>query len=134
MVPHRELSVAESVEMLVALQEVREAGLTAPAPAVAEAPPAPDVGDAAYVVFYRPQVMPDGKDRGGWEVLSGRLVSLGARSACYEPVSVSVPPEWGNDAAYLTPQGSTLRYCDRSLVFTCPEAARTHAATLKPPA
>jgi len=87
-----------------------------------------DVGNWVHTVFWKPFIM-SGQDHGNWEVVSGRLISVGKVKACYELESSHLPGNYGGIGA----EGSRIRFTPLDKVFTDHEVAVKFAAKLPRP-
>lgn len=92
----------------------------------------PAVGAAVYVLFWRGNVMPGGKDAGQWDTLTGRVVAAGPARVAYAPTNPHLPDHWGNEDAWLSGPAPAVRFAARDRCFASDEAAKKFAESLPP--
>lgn len=92
----------------------------------------PETGDEVWVVFWRANVLLDGRDAGAWDAAAGRVVAAGRRRICYEAGNPNLAPWHGGDGE--APAGSCLRFADPSDCYASQADAASAARTRTPPA
>lgn len=85
-----------------------------------------DVGDVAFVTYWRPFALPGNPGNGTWEVSQVQVVSCG-KMICVEVASEGV-------LQGESPHRSLLRFVDPSRVFPDQETAQAVARSSQPPA
>lgn len=85
------------------------------------APSAPEPGDDVWVIFWRSNEMPNGRDYGAWDLIPGRVVSVGKMIVV--EVGSHLNPTYGNSDGRESPPGSALRFAVHADVFLGREAA-----------
>ena len=99
----------------------------------AETPPTildPGTGDDVFVVYWRPNVLLDGRDAGNWDVADGRVVAAGHGRIYLELNNPSLPAWFGGDRE--APPGSSHRFADPSDCYATIGDARA-ASRSRPP-